>query len=176
MARTLFWQNYHLDDSKIFSTWKSIHHLQCTKLCTTHWCKIGISETFWIFTFMWRSLMCRSPGFDSFIFFHLYNIPMVKQLKSKIYCLKQYCEIWPEMKNVYFSLFFQRKIMKWLSLSPYFKPSVCSYWLLCIKLMYSEYSFSYTTLQYGVYQDPGRGKVVAGSVRTTTPFVGLVRA
>ncbi len=60
------------------------------------------------------------------------------------------------------------KIMKWPWLSPYFKSSVSSYWLLCIKWKYSEYSFSYAILQSEVYRDPGKGKVIADSVITTT--------
>ncbi len=43
-----------------------------------------------------------------------------------------------------------------------------TYWLLVIKLKYSEYSFSYIILQYVVYWDPGKGKVNAGCVTTTT--------
>ncbi len=45
-----------------------------------------------------------------------------------------------------------------------------SYWLPCIKLKYSEHSFSYTILQNALYRDPGKGNVNADSVRTTTPI------
>ena len=48
-------------------------------------------------------------------------------------------------------------------LSPYFKSSVYLYWFVCIKLKYSEYSFSY-------YRDPGKGTVIANSVIPTTPI------
>ena len=73
-------------------------------------------------------------------------------------CLKQYYKIWPEMKNFTFS-FFYHKIMKWHWLSPYSKASAYLYWLLCTKLKYStcKYSFSYTILQYKLYQDPCKG-------------------
>ena len=40
------------------------------------------------------------------------------------------------------------------------------YWLICIKLKYFEFSFFY----YEVYQDPFKGKVIADSVITTTPY------
>ena len=47
-------------------------------------------------------------------------------------------------ENCDFSLFLHHQIMNlpWLSL--YFKSLVYSYWLLYIKLKYSEYNFSYT--------------------------------
>ena len=45
-----------------------------------------------------------------------------------------------------------------------------SYWLLCIKLKYSENSFSYTILQYEEYRDPVKGKVITDSVITTSPI------
>ena len=54
--------------------------------------------------------------------------------------------------------------------SPYFKPSVYSHWLLYMKLKYSEYNFSYTILHYEVYQDPGKGKVISDFVITATPI------
>ena len=68
----------------------------------------------------------------------------------------------------YFSLFFHHIIMKWPWLSPYFKTSLYSYWLLCIKLKIFEYRFSYTKLQYELYRDPGKGNVIADSVITKT--------
>ncbi len=49
--------------------------------------------------------------------------------------------------------------------------SVYSYWLLCIKLKYSEHSFPYTILQHELYRDPGKGNVIAVSVIITTPVV-----
>ena len=45
-----------------------------------------------------------------------------------------------------------------------------SNWLLCKKLKYSEYSFSYTILHNELYQDPGKGNVIADSVITTPPI------
>ena len=64
-------------------------------------------------------------------------------------------------------LFFTFFIIK-LWLLPYFKFSVYLFWLLFIKLKYSEYSFSYTCtiLQYEVYQDPG--KVITDSIKTNS--------
>ncbi len=44
-----------------------------------------------------------------------------------------------------------------------------SYWLLCIKLKYSEYSLSYI-LQYEVYWGPSKEKVITVSVITATPI------
>ena len=41
--------------------------------------------------------------------------------------------------------------------------------MLCIKLKYSEYNFSYTILQNELYQNPGKGNVIAVSVITITP-------
>ena len=40
--------------------------------------------------------------------------------------------------------------MKWQLLSPYFKFSVYSHWLLCIKLKHFEYSFSYNSAVWGL--------------------------
>ena len=42
------------------------------------------------------------------------------------------------------------------------------YWLLCIKLKYSEYNFSYTILQCEPYQDPGNINIIVDSAITTT--------
>ena len=53
-------------------------------------------------------------------------------------------------------------------LSPQMKTSVYSCWLLCVIWKYSEYIISHSTLQYKVYQDLGKGKVIADSVITTT--------
>ncbi len=47
---------------------------------------------------------------------------------------------------------------------------VYSYWLLFIKLKYSEYSFSYAIQQYEVCWDAGKGKVIANSVITASPI------
>ncbi len=72
-------------------------------------------------------------------------------------------------ENVQFTFhFFHHKIMKWPLLSPYFMFSVYSYWLLCIKLKYSEYRFSYTMLQCELYRDAGKGNLIANSVITRT--------
>ena len=43
-----------------------------------------------------------------------------------------------------------------------------SYWLLSVKLKYSEHSVSYTMPQYMDYWDLGKGKVIADSIITTT--------
>ena len=72
--------------------------------------------------------------------------------------------------NFYFFPFFHHKTMKWNWLSPYFKFSVYSYWLLCTKLKIFKYSSSYTIQQHELHQDPGKGNVIADSVITTTPI------
>ena len=52
--------------------------------------------------------------------------------------------------------------------------SVYSYWLLFIKLTYSEDSFFYTVLQYELYQNSGKGNVIADSAITTTPIAFIL--
>ncbi len=56
--------------------------------------------------------------------------------------LKRCYEIWRDEK-MYWSFSFHRLTVKYPWLSPYFKPSVYSYWLLCVKLKYSEFSIQY---------------------------------
>ncbi len=80
---------------------------------------------------------------------------------SKSNNTKRFDQRW---KILLFTFFFNINYEMTLYLSPYLKPSVYSYnRLLCIKLRYSEYSFSYTMLQY-FYWDLGNGKVIADSV------------
>ena len=57
-----------------------------------------------------------------------------------------------------------------ITIFSYFRSSVFSYWLLCIKLKYSEYSFYYTILQHGLYWDPSKGNVITDSVITASPI------
>ena len=85
--------------------------------------------------------------------------------------LKQYYEIWPEMKIFTFHLLYHIEIMKWFWISPYFKSTMYSYRFLCIKLKYSVYSFSCTILQNECYRDPDKRNIMADSVITTTPLV-----
>ncbi len=72
----------------------------------------------------------------------------------------------PDMNNFTFP-FFHHTIMKWHWLSPYFKHSVFSCWLLCVNWKYSKIQHFLFNTQYKVYWDPGKGKVIADSDTTT---------
>ena len=62
--------------------------------------------------------------------------------------------------------------MKWPWVSPYFKLSGYSYCLFCIKFIYSEYSFSYTMLQYDyeLYWDPGINGNVDSDIKSSVSY------
>ena len=100
-----------------------------------------------VLSYLYRCLAIRILATQRHTYKHVTSGAFIwhhyRSLCENSHILKQYYKIWPEMKNVTFHVF-HHKIMKWLWLSPYFKSSVYSYWLLCLNLKYSEYSFSYT--------------------------------
>ncbi len=76
-------------------------------------------------------------------------------------------------EKLYFLLFFIIQLWNYPGYHHVFKSTVYSYWVLCIKLKYSEYILSYTILQYEVYWDPDKGKLIVDSVITTTPIASI---
>ena len=73
------------------------------------------------------------------------------------------------MTNFTFDSFSSSNYVMTLVIFTYFNSSLYSYWLLFMKLKYSEYSILYTILQYELNQDSKEGKVIADSVINTTP-------
>ena len=50
-------------------------------------------------------------------------------------------------------------------------PSMYLYWLFCVKCRYCKYNIFYSIMQYKVYRDPGKLKIIPDSVITTLPLV-----
>ncbi len=83
--------------------------------------------------------------------------------------LKQYYKMWWERTNFTFH-FFSSYIYVMTLVSPYFKPSVYSCWVLCVICNIVHSMSSHSLPQCKLYRDPGKGKVIADCVITTTPI------
>ncbi len=80
--------------------------------------------------------------------------------------LKQYYEMWWERKNFTSHFFFHHTFMYWPLLSPYFKPSVYSCWVLCVLWNIVHSMSSHSLPQCTLYRHPGKGKVIADCIIT----------